>query len=718
MLSSIWLRALLRWLTGNFRTRKRPPSRRVRRLRLGVEALEDRLTPSVTVTTTLDPATPIVGQLSLREALAEVNAGQVADNTIILPGGTYQNTQGALNVTHSLILQGAGAGNTILDGGGMDRVVLIDPAAMANVQLSGVTVRNGNTTGNGGGIDVVTNVNVTLQNSIFSGNSATLTGGGLSDNGDGNLTISNCTLSGNQASGGNGGGGINYTGAGSVQIANSIFSGNISHALPPGGAGGGGGLEVANAAATVTIVDSLFSGNNSTLGSGGGLDVSNGLTLTVIGSTFTGNQTSNGFGGGLSLRTSGTNAAGTASSLVDDTITANSSAVAGGGGVADFASGDLNFTSDTITGNSGGFGSGGVTLAGGAAFFLDTLDASNIIQAFGGNGSDIGLGNGAHFTSKGGNFIGNGSDITGAVLFAAGTPNANGDFAGTAANPLNPLLGPLQNNGGPLAGATGSQQVIPTEALLQGSLALGNGVVTGVPATDQRGFSRLANGHTDIGAFQFQDVPLLVIVTPAVPTVLANGTETFTVIVANPRGNALPADNATLAVTLSAGLAPTTPLTFKLTTLPAGQNQIFTVTANATTLGMQVITATVTSVDVNPNTITISALISVIAQPPTPTPTPTHTPVGTLTPFAFGFGPTGIDLFEIDRVGDVFAQAFMGGGAPLFLNTALHLPLAVLQNGQLLALLAGSNGQNFLIDVFNPFLPLVEPTVIAALMHR
>src|SRR6185312_13076054 len=113
-----------------------------------------------------------------------------------------------------------------------------------------------------------------------------------------------------------------------------------------------------------------------------------------------------------------------------------------------------------------------------------------------------------------------------------------------------------------------------------------------------------------------------------------------------------------------------------------------------------------------------NATVNVVTLPPAPPPTTLHTPVGTLTPFAFGFGPTGIDLFEIDRVGDVFAQAFMGGGAPLFLNTALHLPLAVLQNGQLLALLAGSNGQNFLIDVFNPFLPLVEPTVIAALMHR
>jgi hypothetical protein len=51
----------------------------------------------------------------------------------------------------------------------------------------------------------------------------------------------------------------------------------------------------------------------------------------------------------------------------------------------------------------------------------------------------------------------------------------------------------------------------------------------------------------------------------------------------------------------------------------------------------------------------------------------------------------------------------------LFLNTALHLPLAVLHDGQLLALLAGANGQTFILDVFNPFLSSVEPAVLAAL---
>lgn len=705
----------------HFAAKVREPARRPFP-RLQLEYLEDRVTPSVTVTTTLDPTTPIAGQLSLREAISMVNAGQVADNTIILPTGNYQNTQGALNVTHSLILQGAGADSTIIDGGGTDRVVLIDPTAAVNVQISGVTARNGNTTGNGGGIEVATDANLTLQNGILSGNTAALAGGGIDDSGNGNLTINDCTFSGNLAKGGStgsGGGGVDYVGTGAVQIANSIFSDNTSNALLTGGFGGGGGLEVDNAAATATIVNSVFTRNNSTRTGGGGIDVSNGLALTVLDGTFTANQSEQGFGGGLFLRTSGANAAGTASSLIDDTFVGNS-AFLSGGGVQDFAAGDLNLTSDTITGNLGNSGAG-VGIAGGTAFFLDTIVAGNHLQA-NGPGTDIVLGNFAHITSQGGNVIGDGT-AGGITLFPAGTPDANADFVGTTANPLNPLLGPPTNNGGPIAGAPGSQQVVPTEALLPGSLALGNGIVNGAPASDERGFNRVVNGRTDIGAFQFQYVPLLVTITPATPTVKVNGTATFTVTVSNTGNNVLPADNSTPAVTLSIGLTAISPLTFPLAAISAGQSQSFTVTATATALGTQTLTATVTSVDANPNTVTGNATINVVAPPPAP-PAPTtnpataHTPIGSLSLFAFGFGPTGIDLFEVDSAGDIFAKTFMGGGAPLFLNTALQLPIAVLADGRLLALLAGSNGQDYLIDIVNPFNPLIEPTILAALMHR
>jgi hypothetical protein len=61
---------------------------------------------------------------------------------------------------------------------------------------------------------------------------------------------------------------------------------------------------------------------------------------------------------------------------------------------------------------------------------------------------------------------------------------------------VNPLLGPLQDNGGPTQ----------TMALLLASPAIAAGDPTDAPAYDQRGpgFPRLVNGHIDIGAFEVQ----------------------------------------------------------------------------------------------------------------------------------------------------------------------------------------------------------------------
>jgi hypothetical protein len=921
-----------------------------------LECLEDRLMPSVMVTTTLDPTTPIAGQLSLREAINMVNAGQVADNTILLPAGNYQNVQGALNVTHSLILQGAGDANTILDGGNKDRVLLIDPAAAVNVQISGVTVRDGNANGPGGGIDVQDAAGqssvLTVQNCIISGNTANSSisanygggiavnngdvnvlncqvidnqvsgaagagfGGGIADSngGTGNITVSDSILAGNTAAGGGGialvgggpgsltvtgstvrdnslttidagGGGIFANTLGAVRISETTIQGNTS--LTDGGGfaeqsngpanilfsndtiddnlslqGNGGGIAV-ETASNVTIQNSTISNNvaaglggglllnnlvltamlqdstvsNNIAGSSGGGGVDEAAMLTATNSTFDGNDARNGNGGALDvnganqtvtlsndiLRNNGAvgsggaladNSAGSTltvnnclilnnaaslggglnasggTAVVANSLFVNNAASASGGGIIQgagtlsvrdsqftgnvagseggglFSQGLLTFevsgstfnnnragtggavcsvssigtvpppsmlTNDTFTGNTALDGaaiadgandtlmvlndtiSGNTATPGGtgAGFYLFafpvTVVFQNTIVAGNTASTDPDI-NASPVTDNGGNFIGN---LTGSTGFKAGT--LTGD----------PLLGPLANNGGPLAGVPGDQQVVQTEALLPGSPAIDKGVAMGAPTTDERGFTRPIGVGPDIGAFEFQNAALTVSVTPATPTVLVHGSEMFTVTVTNTSGNALPADNSTLAVTLSAGLTPTSPLTFTLGALAAGQSQTFTVTATATTLGTQTITAAVTSPDANPNT--VSANVTVVTPPPAPpsapppsppTTTTTHTPVGGLTLFAFGFGPTGIDLFEVDSVGDVFALPLQGGGAPLFLNTALHLPLAVLQDGQLLALLAGSNGQNYLIDILNPFSPLIEPTVIATLLHR
>jgi hypothetical protein len=55
------------------------------------------------------------------------------------------------------------------------------------------------------------------------------------------------------------------------------------------------------------------------------------------------------------------------------------------------------------------------------------------------------------------------------------------------------------------------------------------------------------------------------------------------------------------------------------------------------------------------------------------------------------------------------------GGDWVLVNPSLQLPLAVLSDNGLLALLAGDNGQVDFLDVLNPFLPFVEPAVLVAL---
>src|SRR6185437_4416474 len=69
------------------------------------------------------------------------------------------------------------------------------------------------------------------------------------------------------------------------------------------------------------------------------------------------------------------------------------------------------------------------------------------------------------------------------------------DFTGTDANPLDPKLGSLANNGGL------TQTMLP----LAGSPAINNGsnaLVPGGVTTDQRGQTRVQNGTVDIGAVE------------------------------------------------------------------------------------------------------------------------------------------------------------------------------------------------------------------------
>ena len=99
------------------------------------------------------------------------------------------------------------------------------------------------------------------------------------------------------------------------------------------------------------------------------------------------------------------------------------------------------------------------------------------------------------FTSRGFNLIGMADGSTGF------TNGISADQVGGNENPINPLLGPLQMNGG----------LTPTHALLWGSPAIDKGNCFGIH-TDQRGYYRphdnpsipnaIGGDGSDIGAFE------------------------------------------------------------------------------------------------------------------------------------------------------------------------------------------------------------------------
>ena len=103
-------------------------------------------------------------------------------------------------------------------------------------------------------------------------------------------------------------------------------------------------------------------------------------------------------------------------------------------------------------------------------------------------------------------------DNTGTGLSESQTPDANGNLVGQPVGSggsgiIDPLLGPLANNGGPTQ----------TRALLAHSPALNRGANPAGLTTDQRGgsFVRVAGNRPDMGAFEYQSVVESLVVTTA-----------------------------------------------------------------------------------------------------------------------------------------------------------------------------------------------------------
>jgi len=261
------------------------------------------------------------------------------------------------------------------------------------------------------------------------------------------------------------GGGINVRAA-TLNLNGCTVTANTT--LESGVADNGGGIAVdgvlSGVRGTLNLSDCTVSGNT---GYNGGGIVAGSASVAIARSTISGNIAYGTTGGG------GIFVNGTSSSvqLINSTISGNSAAVDGGGILA--YAGNLAISSNTITANAANRNGGGLCR------LVGTTAVANTIVA----------GNNALQPDVAGAFSTSGSNLIGKIGTATGFTAAS-DKKGTVASPLDPMLGPLQNNGGPTF----------THALLSGSPAVNTG--NSPLAADQRGTARPQSTGDDIGAFE------------------------------------------------------------------------------------------------------------------------------------------------------------------------------------------------------------------------
>jgi hypothetical protein len=422
------------------------------------------------------------GPGSLRETIAAARDGDTIGFVASLMGQTINLISGELLIDKSITIQGFELYRVLVrnstSGTTAFRVFHITPGhtvVMQGLDIAGGDARGGFPANCGGGIynDGST---LTIVNCSINGNRAGSTGipgegAGIFNNsinsGQADLTITRSDVLGNEAFGNSSGGGIHNNGAGQTHHATLVLN---ETKIRWNSASTGAGIYnngFYTGDATLVVNNSTISGNVAMNGGGGisnsGTFMSGHASLTVSNSTISSNSAriggailNSGEGGSATLE------------IVNSTMSDNSAVEQGGG---------LYNTGATAATRSGGGiypdGSGGSA----------TASISNTVLKAGTSGENIYNLVGA-VTSAGYNLS---SDDGGGFL------TATGDQINT-----NPMVGPLEDNGGPTL----------TNKLLSGSPAIdaGDPNFTPPPAYDQRGpgSPRVIGGRIDVGSFELQ----------------------------------------------------------------------------------------------------------------------------------------------------------------------------------------------------------------------
>lgn len=395
-------------------------------------------------------------------------------------GGIYGFNGGALTITNSVITGNSTQGQDA-KGGGLYWFA-------GSVSLDYSYVKDNYTLGSnsGGGGIYSKHAPVSLTNG--SKMDANHTDGNNSPGGaifslNGAVTITDSVIENNGTYGNDSNGGVVYTKSGAVTITGSKFDNNFT-----GGDRSNGGA-IATDSGNVTIDKSQFflSFTTGASAEGGALFAFNSavtIRSSTISSGFT--QGTNAFGAGIRIRYGNL-------FVFNSTIAYNFSYTDGGGGIS-LRHADLLMVNSTVSGNNAQptsvNGGGGIFAGYGSVSLFNSIIAGNT------NATAPDLAQSAFFPGElniNNSLIGNN---LGTNLVPSATPNAQGNIIGTNAAPIDPVLGPLQSNGGPT----------PTKALLNSpAVNTGNNewAIQAGLTLDQNENPRF-NGTVDMGAFELQ----------------------------------------------------------------------------------------------------------------------------------------------------------------------------------------------------------------------
>ena len=458
------------------------------------------------------------GPNSLRAAITQANLTLAVEDRLIFPStltGKIELATPLPDIKGPLDIDGPGAARLSIDGNG-DGIFYMHQAGSAYnapMSISGLTLTGGRSD-MGGAIDNRAGGDLTVSGVSFVDNEASNPGqeggGAIAIGYPGNtLDVTDSDFSGNYSKASGGAVSALYS---DVTISGSTFNLNTSV-----GKGGAVFLEVADA----TVNGSRFTSNQSTDMTGGAMSVGISGKVAISESEFTGNSSKN---SGAVIRADAQEVppAPATIDITGSTFDDNEARSEGSGGVVVLGGFTTRVTNSTLTGNrSRKYGSAIMSVEGPLAVESSTITGNTIVEPVAepsyqgagvfGFGSTNVVGN----SIVTGNLPADLSTLPGETVSTAfslvGNPGNAGvieTVAGSNLAAVDPQLGPLADNGGP----------VPTRLPASTSPVINKG--SSALTTDQRGLARPVNFRSipfsaavgangaDIGAVEVQGGPL------------------------------------------------------------------------------------------------------------------------------------------------------------------------------------------------------------------